>query len=259
MNLLVIGDIVGNPGRKITKDLLPGIKKEHEIDMVIANGENSAGGIGITYSVARELYAFGVDVITTGNHVWAKKEVLSFINEDSRLIRPANYPDELPGCGSTAFRLADKTVGVINALGRVYMDPVDSPFKAVDREIDRIKDSVDFIVVDFHAEATSEKLAMGWYLDGRATVVFGTHTHVQTCDERVLPGGTGYITDIGMTGPYNSIIGVDKDIALKKFTMLIPERFEVGKGGDMQLNAVIFSIDDSTKKVNEIKRLFLKR
>ncbi len=258
MNLLVIGDIVGNPGRKITKDLLPAIKKEHKIDMVIANGENSAGGIGITYSVARELYAYGVDVITTGNHVWAKKEVLNFINEDSRLIRPANYPAELPGCGSTVFRLADKSVGVINVLGRVYMDPIDSPFRSVDREIDRIKDSVDFIVVDFHAEATSEKLAMGWYLDGKATVVFGTHTHVQTCDERVLPCGTGYITDIGMTGPYNSIIGVDKDIALKKFIMLIPERFEVGKG-DMQLNAVIFSIDDVTKKVNEIKRLFIKR
>ena len=258
MNLLAIGDIIGNPGRKIVKDILPSLKKEYKIDMVIANGENSAGGNGITYSVAHELYAYGIDVITMGNHVWSKREILNFINDDNRLVRPVNFPPELPGKGSTIFYLNNKTVGVINALGRVYMDPIDSPFTVILKEVDRLKNIVDFIIVDFHAEATSEKLAMGWLLDGKVSVVFGTHTHVQTADDRIFPRGTGYITDLGMTGPYNSIIGVDKDIILRKFTTLMPEKFEVAKG-EMQFNAVIFSIDDLTKKVTEIKRLFIRK
>ena len=258
MNLLAIGDIIGNPGRKIIKDILPNLKKEYKIDMVVANGENSAGGNGITYSVAHELYAYGIDVITMGNHVWSKKEILNFINDDNRLVRPINFPPELPGKGSTIVYLNNKTVGVINVLGRVYMEPIDSPFNMVLKEVERLKNMVDFIVVDFHAEATSEKLAMGWLLDGKVSVVFGTHTHVQTADDRIFPGGTGYITDLGMTGPYNSIIGVDKDIILRKFTTLMPEKFEVGKG-ELQFNAVIFSVDDSTKKVTEIKRLFIRK
>ena len=258
MNLLAIGDIIGNPGRKMVKDLLPGIKREHKIDMVIANGENAAGGIGITYSVAQELYSYGIDVITMGNHVWSKKEILNFINEDNRIIRPANYPSELPGKGSTVVHLFDRAVGVVNLIGRVYMDPIDSPFNAALKEIDKLRGIADIIVVDFHAEATSEKLAMGWFLDGKVSAAFGTHTHVQTADERILPGGTGYITDIGMTGPYNSIIGVDKDIILRKFTTLMPEKFEVGKG-DVQFNGAIFCIDNSSSKVTEVKRLFITR
>lgn len=258
MNLLVIGDVVGNPGRKILKDLLPGIKKEHDIDMVIANGENSAGGRGITYSVAHEFYTYGVDIITMGNHTWSKKEIFNFINDDNRIIRPANYPPELPGNGSTVMHLTNISVGVINIVGRVYMDPVDSPFNAAIKEVERIREEADIIIVDFHAEATSEKIAMGFFLDGKVSVVFGTHTHVQTCDEIILSGGTGYITDIGMTGPYNSVIGVDKDIALTKFTKLIPERFDVATG-ECQFNGVIFKIDELSKKVIEIKRLFVRK
>jgi hypothetical protein len=257
VNLLVIGDVIGNPGRKIMKDLLPGLKKEYKVDMVIANGENSAGGMGITYNVAHELYTYGVDVITLGNHTWSKKEILNFINDDNRIVRPANYPSELPGNGSTVIHLTNISVGVINIVGRVFMDPVDSPFNCAIKEIDRIKNEADIIVVDFHAEATSEKVAMGLFLDGKVNVVFGTHTHVQTSDEIILPGGTGYITDIGMTGPYDSVIGVDKEIAIKKFTKLIPEKFEVAKG-KAQFNGVIFNIDVSTKKVLDIKRIFVR-
>ena len=258
LNILAIGDVIGNPGRRIVKELLPGIKREYKIDFIVANGENSAGGIGITYSVAHELYTFGVDVITTGNHIWSKRDVLSFINDDNRIVRPANYNPELPGKGSTVCHLSNKSIGVVNILGRVYMDPIDCPFKAVLKEIDKLKDVADFIVVDFHAEATSEKLAMGWFLDGKVDIVFGTHTHVQTSDDRILPGGTAYITDLGMTGPYDSVIGVDKDIVLRKFTTLMPEKFEVAKGG-AQLNAVIFEIDDTTKKVKRIERLFIRK
>ncbi|MGE5473179.1 MAG: TIGR00282 family metallophosphoesterase [Ignavibacteriales bacterium] len=254
MNLLTIGDIVGNPGRKVVKELLPKIRKDYSIDMVIANGENSAGGLGITYIVAQELYSYGVDVITMGNHVWSKKEIMSFIDEDKRIVRPANLPEELPGRGSTIIELFNHKVGIINLIGRVFMDPADSPFNSALKEIQKINDEADIIVVDFHAEATSEKLAMGWFLDGKATVVFGTHTHVQTADERILPNGTGYITDLGMSGPYDSILGVDKDIILKKFITLVPDKFEIAKG-DAQFNAVVFEIDDKTRKVISIKRI----
>jgi len=257
--LLTIGDIVGNPGRKVVKELLPKIRRDYSVDMVIANGENSAGGFGITYTVAQELYSYGVDIITMGNHVWSKKEIMSFIDEDSRIIRPANLPKELPGRGSAIVELFNHKVGVINLIGRVFMDPVDSPFDSVLKEIEKLKDEADIIVVDIHAEATSEKLAMGWFLDGKANVVFGTHTHVQTADERILPNGTGYITDLGMTGPYNSIIGVEKDIIVKKFVTLVPEKFEVAKG-EAQFNAAVFEIDDKTRQVVSIKRIFeLKR
>lgn len=255
MNLLAIGDIVGNPGRKVVKELLPKIRRDFNIDMVIANGENSAGGFGITYTVAQELYSYGVDVITMGNHVWSKKEIMSFIDEDSRIVRPANFPEELPGRGSTIVELFNYKVAVINLIGRVFMDPADSPFNSALKEIEKCKDEADLIIVDFHAEATSEKLAMGWFLDGRANVVFGTHTHVQTADERILSNGTGYITDLGMTGPYNSIIGVEKDIIVKKFVTQIPEKFETAKG-EAQFNAVVFEIDDKSRNVVSIKRIF---
>lgn len=258
MRLLAVGDVIGNPGRRLLKEILPELKREYNIEAVIANGENSAGGIGITYSVAQELYAYGVDVITTGNHIWAKKEAINFIDSDKRIVRPANYNTELPGNGSTLFQLSNMSIGVINLLGRVYMDPIDCPFKASLKEIERLKNKADIMVVDFHAEATSEKTALGWFLDGKVSVVFGTHTHVQTCDERILPGGTGYITDLGMTGPYNSIIGVDKDMVLRKFTTLIPEKFEVAKG-NVQFNGVIFDINESNKKVEDIKRIFIRK
>lgn len=258
MKLLAIGDIIGNPGRKIVKELLPQIRKEQKIDCVLANGENAAGGIGITHAVAEELYAYGVDVITLGNHVWAKKDIVNFINEDSRIIRPANMPNILPGRGSTIINLFNTRVGVINLLGRVYMDPIDSPFSAAVKEIENLKNEADIIIVDFHAEATSEKLAMGWFLDGKVSVVFGTHTHVQTADERILPNGTGYISDLGMTGPRDSIIGVDKETIIKKFTTLMPDKFEVAKG-DTQFNAVVFDIDEKSGKVRQIDRIFENR
>ncbi|MGE5329972.1 MAG: TIGR00282 family metallophosphoesterase [Deltaproteobacteria bacterium] len=255
MILLAVGDIVGNPGRKIVKELLPKIRKDYNVDIVIANGENSAGGFGITYITAQELYSYGVDVITMGNHVWSKKEIMSFIDEDTRIIRPANLPDELPGTGSTIVELFNHKVAVINLIGRIFMEPADSPFNSALKEIEKFKNEADIIIVDFHAEATSEKLAMGWFLDGKANVVFGTHTHVQTADERILPNGTGYITDLGMTGPYNSIIGVEKDIIVKKFVTQLPEKFEIAKG-EAQFNAVVFEIDDKSKQVVSIKRIF---
>ena len=255
LNLLVIGDIVGNPGRKVVKELLPKLRKDYLVDMVIANGENAAGGFGITYTVAQELYSYGVDVITMGNHVWSKKEIMSFIDEDTRIVRPANFPDQLPGRGSTIIELFNHKVGVINLIGRVFMDPADSPFNSALKEIEKIKDEADIIIVDFHAEATSEKLAMGWFLDGKVNVVFGTHTHIQTADERILPKGTGYITDLGMTGPYNSILGVEKDIIVKKFVTQVPEKFEIAKG-EAQLNGVVFEIDDKSRNVVSIKRIF---
>lgn len=255
MILLAIGDIVGNPGRKIVKELLPKFRKDYGADLVIANGENAAGGFGITYTVAQELYSYGIDVITMGNHVWSKKEIMSFIDEDKRIIRPANLPDKLPGKGSTIIELFNYKVGIINLLGRVYMEPADSPFNSALKEIEILKEKAEIIIVDFHAEATSEKLAMAWFLDGKANIVFGTHTHVQTADERILPNGTGYITDLGMTGPYNSIIGVEKDIIIKKFVTQIPDKFEVAKG-EAQFNAVVFNIDDKTRKVSSIERIF---
>jgi metallophosphoesterase (TIGR00282 family) len=257
MRILVVGDVFGNPGRKIVKELLPNLKRQHNIDLVIANGENSAGGMGITYSSAQELYTYGVDVITLGNHTWSKKDIFNFIDEDNKIIRPANYPSELPGAGSTVVHLTHASVGIINVMGRVYMDPIDSPFTSVQKEIDKIKEKSDIIIVDFHAEATSEKIAMGWFLDGKVTAVFGSHTHVQTADERILPKGTAYITDIGMTGPMDSVIGVDKDIILKRFTKLLPEKFEVANG-PVQFNAVIFDIDDKTKKAVGIERILIR-
>lgn len=254
MKIIFIGDIVGNPGRKMIKEFFAEYKKINKIDFAIANGENCVGGTGITYSVAQELLGCGIDVITLGNHTWAKKEIFDFLGTDSRIIRPANYPAENPGKGSTWIDVSGINIGVLNIMGRVYMDPIDCPFKAADREIEYLSSVSDFIIVDFHAEATSEKNAMGYYLDGRVAAVLGTHTHVQTGDEKILPKGTAYITDVGMTGPYDSILGVEKDIIIKKFLTQMPERFEVAKG-DVQFNAVIIDIDDNTHKATSIRRV----
>ncbi|KUO75307.1 MAG: metallophosphoesterase [Clostridia bacterium BRH_c25] len=246
MNILFIGDVVGRPGRNYLNKNLGRLQKENAIDFTIVNGENSAGGVGITKSTYDELLGFGVDMITLGNHSWAKKEIFEFIEESDKLVRPANYPKATPGKGFRIAEKAGKRIAVVNLCGRIYMDCIDCPFKIIDEILEEIKADTDIIIVDFHGEATSEKLAMGWYLDGKVHAVLGTHTHVQTSDERVLPGGTAYITDTGMTGPRDSILGVDKEIVIKKFITGMPARFEVASG-DTVLGAVIVQIDDNNK------------
>ena len=251
MKILFIGDIVGGPGRKAAKSVIPSLRKELCIDYCIANGENAAGGSGITYAVAQDLYNCGIDVITMGNHTWSKKEILNFIDQDNRIVRPANYPLELPGRGSAVY---DGKIGIINVMGRVYMESLDCPFKACDREIELLKPYVRIIIIDVHAEASSEKNALAWYVDGRVSCVFGTHTHVQTADERILPCGTAFITDVGMTGPSEGIIGVDKDIIINKFITHMPAKFEIARG-ECQINAVVAEIDDKTGKTGRIERI----
>jgi len=251
LKVLFIGDIVGNPGRRAAKEMISELRKEMPFDYCIANGENAAAGTGITYVVAQELYKSGIDAITLGNHTWSKKEVLNFIDTDKRIVRPANYPPELPGKGSMVI---DGKLGIINLLGRVYMDSVDCPFRTADKEIEYLKSFVKIIIVDMHAEATSEKCALAWYIDGKVSCVVGTHTHVQTADERILPFGTGFISDVGMTGPYEGIIGVDREMVVEKFLMHMPVRFEVAKGS-VQFNAVHLELDEKTGKALSIKRV----
>ncbi len=253
MNILFIGDVVGRPGRNYLDKNLQRLIKENDIDFTIVNGENSAGGVGITKSTYDELLGMGVDMITLGNHSWAKKEIFQFIEESDKLVRPANYPKGTPGKGFRVTEKDGKRIAVINLCGRVYMDCIECPFKIADEILEEIKDNTDIIIVDFHAEATSEKLAMGWYLDGRVKAVLGTHTHVQTSDERVLPGGTAYITDTGMTGPKDSILGVEKDIVIRKFITGMPARFEVASG-EIVLGAVKIELDDNNavKAINRV-------
>lgn len=255
MNILAIGDIVGSNGRDALMRVLDDLKNQYNIDLVIANGENASGGAGITYSAAQEIYKAGVDIITMGNHTWRKKEVLGFIDSETRLVRPANFPQDVPGKGSTIVRVKDKTIAIINLCGRVYMDMlIDCPFRVAGREIKALRDRADIIIVDFHAEATSEKIAMAWHLDGKVTILFGTHTHVQTADERIYPKGTAYITDIGMTGPYNSVIGTEKEIALKTFTTQISEPYKVA-AGDSIINGIVYDIEETTNKVIKMQRI----
>jgi len=254
LKVLFIGDIFGNPGRKAVKEVLSGLKKDLQFDYCIANAENSAGGKGITYVVAQEIYKMGVDVITLGNHVWAKSEVLNFIDTDPRIVRPANLPEGLPGKGATVYSNGESKIGVLNLMGRVYMDNVDCPFRVADRELAYLKNITKVIVVDMHAEATSEKCALAWYLDGKVSCVLGTHTHVQTADERILPCGTAYISDVGMTGPYEGIIGVERKVIIEKFLTNMPARFDVAKG-ITQFNAVFLEIDEFTGKALKIERV----
>ncbi|MCL6559401.1 MAG: TIGR00282 family metallophosphoesterase, partial [Firmicutes bacterium] len=231
MRLLMIGDIVGRSGRRAVKVNLSSLKKEYDLDMVIANGENAAGGKGITREVAQELFSSGVDVLTMGNHVWNKKEAFEYIDRETRIVRPANYPPGTPGIGANVYETRRKVkVAVINLAGRVFLQAIDCPFRKAEELVEMMKEKARVVVVDFHAEATSEKIAMGWFLAGKVSAVVGTHTHVQTADERILPGGTAYITDLGMTGPWNSIIGVKKEIIIEKFITQIPQRFEVATG-----------------------------
>jgi len=256
MKLLFIGDIVGRPGRDLVRVGVGALVAHHGINLVIANGENSAGGNGITREIGDSLIAQGVDVITSGNHVWDKKEVFEYIGVEPRLIRPVNYPDS-PGRGSYVARTADgRSVGVLNLMGRVHMANLDDPFRAADREVTSLAERTRIIFVDFHAEATSEKIAMGWFLDGRVTAVVGTHTHVQTADERVLPGGTAYITDVGMTGPHDGVIGVEKAPVIQKFLSGMPTRFEAASG-DPILHGVIVTADEASGKATGITRLSL--
>jgi len=251
----MIGDIVGRPGRKAIKDTLASIRQELRLDMIIANGENAAGGTGITGSIAEELFKNGVDVLTTGNHVWDKKEIVPYIDNEPRILRPGNYPPGTPGRGYGVFDIKGVRVGVINISGRVYLSDLDCPFRLADRYIENISGETNVIIVDFHAEATSEKVAMGLYLDGKVSLVAGTHTHVQTADERLLPNGTAYITDLGMTGPLHSVIGVKSNLAIQKFITQMPVRFEVADG-PYQFNAIMVEVEEENGKAVNIQRIF---
>lgn len=255
MRILFIGDIVGQPGRQAVAQILPKLKEELSPVFVIANGENAAGGLGITKDIALDLYQYGVDVITLGNHVWAKKEVYSYIDSEPAILRPANYPDGVPGRGSAIYSApGGESAGVISICGRVFMEPLENPFTTADRIVDAMKPDTDVILIDFHGEATSEKCAFGWYMDGRVSAVVGTHTHVQTADEKVLPQGTAYITDVGMTGPVNSVIGVKTDIILSKFLTQMPGKHEIAEG-DSLFCAVLINVDPSSGKAIDIARL----
>ncbi len=254
MRVLVIGDIVGSPGRKAIKELLPVLQKEEKIDFVIANAENAAGGSGVTPQIADELFKYGVDVMTTGDHIWNRREIFEYLDRENKLLRPANYPKGAPGFGSCVVDKKSVKVGVINLAGRVFMDSIECPFRVVREEIDNISKSTKVIFVDIHAEATSEKVALGWYLDGVVSSVFGTHTHIQTADERILPKGTAYITDLGMTGPYDSVIGRRVDQILSRFITQLPTRFEMAEE-NVQLCGAVIEVDDKSGKAVSIKRI----
>ena len=257
MNLLFVGDIFGKPGREIARRAIPALVATRQIDLVIANVENSAAGFGVTGDIGQTILEYGVDVMTSGNHVWDKKEVLEYFPTQPRLLRPANFPAGVPGRGSYVARTrTGEPVGVLNLMGRVFMTPLDDPFAAALREIESLRAKARVIFVDFHAEATSEKVAMGWHLDGRVTAVVGTHTHVQTADERILPKGTAYLTDTGMTGPTDSIIGVTVEAALGRFITGMPAKFEAASG-PARLNAVIVTADPATGKATAIERINL--
>jgi 2',3'-cyclic-nucleotide 2'-phosphodiesterase len=257
MNLLFIGDIVGRPGRELIRKGLRGLVDKHSIDLVIANAENSANGFGVTKDIGDALLDYGVDVMTSGNHIWDKKEVLDYMPTQPKLLRPANYPAGGPGRGSYVAQTGDgRAVGVINVMGRVFMLNIDDPFQVVLKEIEAVRAKTKIIVVDFHAEATSEKVAMGWHLDGKVTLVVGTHTHVQTADERILPNGTAYLTDAGMTGPHDSIIGMEREPSLARFLNGMPSRFEPATGNP-RLNGVMVTADDSTGRATKVTRISL--
>ena len=255
VNLLFIGDVIGKPGRQAVSRELHRLVDRHLIDLVIANGENSAGGFGVTEDTARDLYQQGVHLLTSGNHIWDKKDSYGYIDAEERIIRPANYPAGTPGRGSTVLKTPGGTkVGVLNLEGRVFMNNLECPFRTADREIAKLKEQTPIVFVDFHAEATSEKSSLGWYLDGRASAVIGTHTHVQTADERILPGGTAFMSDAGMTGSFDSVIGIGKDQAIQKFITLLPAKFEVCKN-DIRLNGVVVGIDETSGRALSIERI----
>jgi 2',3'-cyclic-nucleotide 2'-phosphodiesterase len=255
VRLLFIGDIVGRPGRDLVRHGVRSLVEYHRANLVIANVENAAAGFGITREIGDQLLDCGVDVMTSGNHIWDKKEAFEYIGTEARLLRPANYPAGVPGNGAYLARTKDNvSVGVINVMGRVFMVNIDDPFAVVSREVEAMRQRARVIFVDFHAEATSEKVAMGWHLDGKVTAVVGTHTHVQTADDRVLPKGTAYLTDVGMTGPHDSIIGVEIEAALGRFLTALPRKFETATGNP-RLNAVLVDADEQTGRATDIERL----
>jgi 2',3'-cyclic-nucleotide 2'-phosphodiesterase len=257
MNLLFIGDVVGSPGRDMVKEYVPKIKEKYRPNFTIINGENAAGGRGITEKIYREFLGSGAQAVTLGNHSWDNKEIFEFIDSAKNMVRPANFPEGTPGKGLAFFKVNDLEVAVINLQGRTFMPPLDCPFKKADELVEMAQERTPFIFVDFHAEATSEKQAMGWYLDGRVSAIVGTHTHVQTADSRILPGGTGYLTDVGMTGPYDGILGMEREAVITKFLTSLPVRFEVPKAGRTQLSGVYMELDRKTGKSKKIERILI--
>jgi metallophosphoesterase (TIGR00282 family) len=254
LRILFVGDVVGKPGREAVRHLLPGLRRQHEIDFAIVNIENAAGGFGFTSEIAREVLDAGADCLTSGNHVWKKREAYDYIDNEPRMLRPANFPDGAPGRGWGLYAVGGQQVAVANLMGRVFMDPLLCPFHLFDQIWERIRGETNVVIVDFHAETTSEKVALGWYAAGRASAVIGTHTHVQTADERILPGGTAYLTDVGMTGPVDGVLGVDRELVLEKFLTQMPVRFEVARGPSA-LMAVFLDLDEQTGRARQITRL----
>ena len=257
MNLLFIGDVVGSPGRDMIKEYVPKLKEKYRPQITIINGENSASGRGITEKIYRQFLEVGAQAVTLGNHAWDNREIFDFINDAKYLVRPANFPEGTPGKGIVYLKFNDLEVAIINLQGRTFMNPLDCPFKKADELVAQARARTPFIFVDFHAEVTSEKQAMGWYLDGRVSAVVGTHTHVQTADKRILPGGTGYLTDVGMTGPYDGILGMEKEAVLKRFLTSLPARFEVTKTGRTQLSAVFIELDRKTGFTKKMETILI--
>ena len=254
MRILMVGDVVGKPGRTVLQEEAPRLMAENRVDFCIVNAENSAGGIGITPEIAAGMLRSGIHVLTLGNHAWGKREIYSFLDEETRILRPANYPPGAPGRGFGVYQTAAGPVGVVSLQGRTFMDAVDDPFRAIDEILETLRNKCKIVFVDFHAEATSEKQAFGWHVDGRVSAVVGTHTHIQTADERILPNGTAYLTDVGMTGPITSVIGMRCDIVLPRFLTGLPNRFEVAEG-DAQLCGVLIDVNAQTGLATEIQRL----
>jgi 2',3'-cyclic-nucleotide 2'-phosphodiesterase len=257
MNLLFIGDVVGSPGRDMVKEYLPKLKEKYRPHMTIINGENAAGGKGITEKIYRQFLEQGAQAVTLGNHAWDNREIFEFIDNAKYLVRPANFPKGTPGKGLIFLKFNQLEVAVINLQGRTFMSPLDCPFQKADELVEQARLRTPLIFVDFHAEVTSEKQAMGWYLDGKVSAVVGTHTHVQTADNRILPSGTGYLTDVGMTGPYDGILGVERDAVLKRFLTSLPVRFEVPTAGRTQLSAVLLELDDKSGQTKKMERILI--
>lgn len=254
MNVLFIGDIMGRPGREAIKRFLQPLKTEYSVDAVIANAENAAAGRGLTQKVAEELFDYGIQYLTMGNHVWDQKDILNFIDQEQRIVRPANYPSGAPGRGYGILQTVSGKIGILNLSGRIFLTPLDDPFAVATRCINLIKSETSVILVDIHAEATSEKIALGWFLDGLVSAVVGTHTHVQTADARLLRKGTAYMTDVGMTGPRDSVLGVKKELVINRFLTMLPVKFEPADGA-IQLNAVLVDIDEKSGKARKIEAI----
>ena len=255
MKILFVGDIYGRPGKKVVSRFIPRYIEEKGVDFCIANGENAAGGFGLTSNIAGKYFSYGIDVITSGNHIWDLKETKTLLSESDFVLRPANYPHGVPGKGYTIFKKNGLSIGVLNLIGRIFMQPVDCPFNAADEIVASLGKETNIIIVDFHAEASSEKMALGWYLDGRVSAVLGTHTHVMTADERILPKGTAFISDVGMTGSHDSVIGVRIEQSLARIMTQLPVRFSPAEDG-LRFSAVLLEIDDSSGRALSIERIF---